>query len=294
MSAVASQRRYLLLVLLFCLTWASAFPAAKLAIQVGPPLLFLGSRFAIAAALLLGFAALRHRIGPGVPWVTLLLLGVVNQAGYQGLAWLGMRTVSGGLATIIASLNPVLIAVLAAPLLGERITWRKLAGLALGFAGAVFVVRERVVVTGEDPVGIVIIFIAMLSMTCGTLAYKRLVPRVDLVVAVGAQQVGASIALLIGGALLGERYADFVPGWQLLGTMFWFIVVISIGSFLLWFTLLRTGSAAAASSLHFLIPPLGLAMSWAALGEPLHPLDLLGVIPVAIGIRLATAEPKPS
>lgn len=292
MSGVASQRRYLLLVLLFCLTWASAFPAAKLAIQVGPPLLFLGSRFGIAAMLLLGFAAFRHRIGPGVPWLTLLLLGVINQAGYQGLAWLGMRTVSGGLATIIASLNPVLIAVLAAPLLGERITWRKLAGLALGFAGAMFVVRERIVVTGEDPGGIALSFVAMLAMVCGTLAYKRLVPRVDLLVAVGGQQVGASLALLLGGALLGERYGDFVPGWQLLGTMLWFIVVISIGSFLLWFTLLRTGSAAAASSLHFLIPPLGLAMSWAALGEPLHPLDLLGVIPVAIGIRLATAEPK--
>ncbi len=285
-----SRQRYVLLVLVFCLTWASAFPAAKLAIQVGPTLLYLGTRFAIAAALLLGFAWWRGALAGPVPWLTLLLLGVLNQAGYQGLAWLGMRTVSGGLATIIASLNPVLIAVLAAPVLGERLSWRKMAGMALGFLGAAFVVRERVVVTGEDPTGIALIFIGMLAMTAGTLAYKRLVPRVDLVVSVGAQQVGASIALLLSGALLGESYTSFVPGWQLAATMVWFVAVISIGAFLLWFTLLRAGSAAAASSLHFIIPPLGLLMSWAALGEPLHPLDLLGVIPVALGIRLATTE----
>jgi drug/metabolite transporter (DMT)-like permease len=74
--------------------------------------------------------------------------------------------------------------------------------------------------------------------------------------------------------------------------MAWFVFVVSIGSFLLWFLLLRQGSASAASSLHFLMPPLGLVMSWAVLGERLEVLDLLGVVPVAIGIRLATTAPR--
>lgn len=286
---------YLPLVLLFCLTWSSAFPAAKLAITVGPPLLYLGIRFSIAAALLLAFAAatgrLRRVAGSPVPWLALLALGVINQAGYQGLAWMGMRTVSGGLATIVASLNPVLVAVLAVPFLGERMTWRKLMGLALGFLGAAFVVRNRVVVTGEDPTGIALIAIGMVAMTLGTLLYKRIAPRVDLFVAVGVQQVGAGIALLLAGSLLDEHMSQFVPGPLLWGTMLWFIFVISIGAFLLWFALLRQGTASAASSLHFLMPPLGLLMSWAALGEPLHPLDLLGIVPVALGIRLATTDP---
>ena len=285
---------YLLLVLLFCLTWSSAFPAAKLAISVGPPLFYLGIRFSIAAALLLAFAAttgrLRRVAGSPVPWLALMALGVINQAGYQGLAWMGMRTVSGGLATIVASLNPVLVAVLAVPFLGERMTWRKLAGLALGFLGAAFVVRNRVVVTGEDPTGIALIATGMVAMTLGTLLYKRIAPRVDLFVAVGVQQVGAGIALLLAGSLLGERMSEFVPGPLLWGTMLWFIFVISIGAFLLWFSLLRRGTASAASSLHFLMPPLGLLMSWAVLGEPLHPLDLLGIVPVALGIRLATTD----
>jgi drug/metabolite transporter (DMT)-like permease len=290
-----SRPVYLLLVLVFCLTWSSAFPAAKLALSVGPPLLFLGLRFSLAAMLLLGFAKLTGRFravsSVKVPWLALLALGVINMAGYQGLAWLGMRNVSGGLATIIASLNPVLVSVLAVPLLGERMTWRKLAGVALGFAGAAFVVRNRVMVTGEDPLGIATIGVGMVCMTLGTLLYKRIAPKVDLVVAVGAQQAGAGVTLLLVGALVGERFSDFRPSPLLFGTMAWFVFVLSIGAFLLWFYLLRRGTASAASSLHFLMPPLGLLMSWAALGEVLHPLDLLGVIPVALGIRLATTAP---
>jgi drug/metabolite transporter (DMT)-like permease len=293
-----SRPVYLILVLLFCLTWSSAFPAAKLAMQAGPPLLFLGTRFGMAAILLLGFAFVSGRMRRGhamaTPWVALILLGVVNQGGYQGLAWLGMRSVSGGLATIIASLNPVLVAVLAVPLLGERLTWRKIAGVALGFAGAAFVVRNRIVVTGEDPTGIMMIAIGMVAMTLGTLMFKRIASGVDLVVAVGGQQVGASVALLLTGAAMGEHWSQFVPGPMLAFTMLWFVFVISMGAFLLWFFLLSRGTAGAASSLHFLMPPLGLLMSWAALGETLHPLDLLGVVPVTLGIWLATRQPIPS
>jgi drug/metabolite transporter (DMT)-like permease len=40
------------------------------------------------------------------------------------------------------------------------------------------------------------------------------------------------------------------------------------------------------------MPPLGVAMSWAALGERVSPLDLLGIVPVALGIWLAT-RPEP-
>ena len=289
---VLSRPVYLGLVLLFCLTWSSAFPAAKLAISVGPPLLYLAVRFGAASLLLLSFCAIRGKLRAEVrattPLLSLLGLGVINQACYQGLAWMGMRSVSGGLATIVASLSPVLVTLLAVPLLGERMTARKLAGLVLGFAGAAFVVRNRIVVTGEDPAGIAMIAVGMVAMTAGTLMFKRIAPRVDLFVAVGTQQLGAALALSVVAIITGEHFASFDPSLLLAGTMAWFVVVVSIGAFLLWFYLLSRGTASAASSLHFLMPPLGLLMSWAVLGEVLHPLDLLGVIPVAVGIRLAT------
>lgn len=285
-----SRPAYLGLVLLFCLTWSSAFPAAKLAIATAPPLIFLGLRFLAAALLLLGYAGWRGQLRQ-VPWRRLMAMGLLNQAGYQGLAWLAMGSVSAGLATIVTSLNPILVGVAAVPALGERMTGRKAAGLLLGFAGAAFVVRNRVVLTGEDPAGIALLFLGMLSLTAGTLWFKRSAPALPLAVVVGAQQLGSGLALLAVG-LASESVSAVHPGPQFWLAMGWFVIVVSIGSFLLWFLLLRQGSASAAASLHFLMPPLGLLMSWAVLGEPLQALDLLGVVPVALGIRLATAPAR--
>lgn len=284
-----SRAAYLALVLVFCLTWSSAFPAAKLAIHTAPPLLFLGMRFLLAAALLLGYAAWRGQLG-GASWGRLLAMGLLNQGGYQSLAWLAMGSVSAGLATIVTSLNPILVGVAAVPLLGEQMTLRKAAGLLLGFAGAAFVVRNRVVLSGKDPAGIALLLVGMASLTAGTLWFKKAAPKASLPVAVGAQQASAGLAILTVG-LLRERLGDVHPGLSFWLCMGWFVAVVSIGSFMLWFLLLRRGSASGAAALHFLMPPLGLLMSWAVLGEQLDPLDLLGVVPVAIGIRLATAGP---
>ncbi|MBV9458873.1 MAG: EamA family transporter, partial [Bradyrhizobium sp.] len=46
--------------------------------------------------------------------------------------------------------------------------------------------------------------------------------------------------------------------------------------------------ATAASAYHFLMPPLGMLFAWMVLGEHLSFRDLLGIVPVALGIYLVT------
>jgi drug/metabolite transporter (DMT)-like permease len=59
-------------------------------------------------------------------------------------------------------------------------------------------------------------------------------------------------------------------------------------AYLLWFHLLDVSGATAASSYHFLMPPLGMLFGWLLLGEGLAPADLVGIVPVALGIYLVT------
>ncbi len=281
---------YWFLVLLFCLSWSSAYPTAKLAIAVSPPMLFLGVRFVIAAMLLMGYAAIRREFRGPIPWGGLTILGLLNLAGYQGLFWEAMRTESAGMAVVVGSLVPILTAACAAPLLGERLTWAKFAGLLLGMGGAIFVVRNRLAM-GEDPGGTLYLVAGLVAMTAGTILFKKLAPATTLSVAVGVQQLAAGLALLAIG-LATEDPRRIMPGPAYVLTMLWFVLVVSVGAMMLWFLLLRSGTATAATSLHFLMPPLGLLMTWAVLGETLHPSDLLGVVPVALGIWLAT-RPDP-
>jgi drug/metabolite transporter (DMT)-like permease len=59
-------------------------------------------------------------------------------------------------------------------------------------------------------------------------------------------------------------------------------------SAVLWFHLLKVCGATAASAYHFLMPPLGMLFAWIILGEHVEVRDLMGIVPVALGIYLVT------
>jgi drug/metabolite transporter (DMT)-like permease len=68
-------------------------------------------------------------------------------------------------------------------------------------------------------------------------------------------------------------------------------------AYVIWFHLLRVCGATAASAYHFLMPPLAMMFAWMVLGEHVEFRDLLGIVPVAIGIYLVTrpaAATKPA
>lgn len=101
------------------------------------------------------------------------------------------------------------------------------------------------------------------------------------------QSLAGGLALL-PVALSLESVADVRLTVGLVGSMAYMVVAVSMGGYYLWFLILGRASATSASALHFLMPPLGLLFGWALLGEPVSRLDLLGIVPIALGIWLAT------
>jgi drug/metabolite transporter (DMT)-like permease len=283
-----------LLVVAFCLLWSSAFAVAKLAIADCPPLLLLAVRFLLAGVFMLGAAAIR-----GVPWslgrrdiLVFAALGIANQAVYLGLGYVGMRSVSSGLSALVISANPVLTAVLAAAFLDERMTWRKAAGLLLGIGGVAFVVESRLAGGAEHAVGIGFTIAALVSLVGGTVLFKWFAPNGGLWIGNGVQSLSAGLALSPFAFCL-ESVADIVPSWRLLAAFAYLVLLVSVFAYLLWFHLLTVSGATAASSYHFMMPPLGMLFGWLLLGEHVALTDLVGVVPVAIGIYLVT-RPAPS
>jgi drug/metabolite transporter (DMT)-like permease len=273
----------------FCFLWASAFAAAKLALRDSPPLTLLAFRFLIAGLVILTAAAWRGGLGRLSRRDILLfaLLGIANQAGLLGLGYLGLESISSGLSAIIFSSNPVLTAILAAAFLGEPITWRKAAGLALGVGGVAFVVESRIAGGFDHPAGIALTVAALASLVAGTILFKRLAPTGDLWIGNGVQSLAAGLAVL-PFALGFERFGDVVPSWSLVAATAYLALVVSVFAYVLWFHLIKVSGATGASSYHFLMPPLGLLFGWLVLGEPVAATDLVGIVPVALGIYLVT------
>jgi len=278
------------LVAAFCLLWASAFSVAKLAIADCPPLIVLTARFLLAGVVILGAAALFGvRLNLSRRELLLFaLLGIANQAVYLGLSYVGIRSTSSGLAALVISANPVLTAVLAVAFLNERMTWRKAMGLLLGIGGVAFVVESRMAGGVDHPVGIALLLAALVSLVGGTILYKKFAPSGrGLWVGNGVQSLAAGLATL-PFAFAFESVGDIVPSWRLAASLAYLALFVSIFAYLLWFHLLNVSGATAASSYHFLMPPLGLLFGWLMLGEQVALTDLIGIVPVAIGIYLVT------
>jgi drug/metabolite transporter (DMT)-like permease len=84
---------------------------------------------------------------------------------------------------------------------------------------------------------------------------------------------------------------DIVPNVRLLIAFAFLVLGGSMLAFLLWIHLLTVCGATAASSFHFLMPPLCISFAWLVLGEHLVAVDLLDILPVALGIYLVTRPP---
>ncbi len=283
-----------LLVAAFCLIWSSAFAVSRLAMLDCPPLLLVAMRCVTAGAIMLAAAW----IVPGKlcfarrDLAIYAALGIANYTLYLGMNCVAMaRGASAGLAALVASANPILTAVLAAALLGERLTGRKIAGLLLGIGGVAVVVESRLT-GGESLLGAVLLVGALVALVGGTILFKRLAPE-------GSVLIGNGVQNLVGGlaitpfALMTENVGDVVPSTRLLISLLVLVVLGSILAYPLWFHMLRVAGASAASAYHFLMPPLGLFFGWLLLGERTELFDLLGVLPVAFGIWLVTHAPRP-
>ncbi|WP_298260106.1 DMT family transporter [Bradyrhizobium sp.] len=278
-----------LLIVLFCLLWSYAFVAGKIGVTYCPPLILLAARFSLAGILILGFVALR-----GERWslslrdtLAFALIGIANNALYLGLGYTGLKSVSAGLGGLIVSANPIFTAVLAALLLNEQLTWRKVGGLVLGILGVGLIVWHRLSVGIDSLHGIFFTFASLASIVAGTILFKLLAPKGSLWLGNGVQNLAAGV-VLAPIALTFSSVHDIVPNMQLLGAFAFLTLGGSVLAYVIWFHLLRVCGATAASAYHFLMPPLAMLFAWIVLGEHVAFRDLLGIVPVAFGIYLVT------
>jgi drug/metabolite transporter (DMT)-like permease len=274
---------------LFCLLWSFAFVAGKIGVTYCPPLILLAARFLLAGILIFVISAFRSEA-----WqlsrrdvATFAILGVANNALYLGLAYIGLGTISAGLGALIISANPIFTAVLAALFLGEALTWRKVVGLVLGIIGVGLIVWHRISIGTDSSHGILFTLASLASMVTGTMLFKLLAPKGSLWIGNGIQNLSGGLAL-VPFALVFSNFGDIVPNVPLASVFAFLVLGGSILAYLLWFHLLKVCGATAASAYHFVMPPLGMLFAFLVLGEHLELRDLLGIVPVALGVYLVT------
>jgi drug/metabolite transporter (DMT)-like permease len=272
----------------FVLLWSTGFVGAKYGIPYAEPFTFLALRLVIAGALLaVAAAATRTRITRGQAGRA-AVSGLLLHATYLGgVFWAIAHGTPAGVSAVVVSLQPVLVAALAMPLLGERLVSRQWAGLVLGVAGVVLVVGPDL---GDAvPVaGLLSCVVALLGGTGGTLWQKRYGDGVPLLWGTCVQYAAATAVLAVASLAVEDQQIAWTGKFVL--ALVWLVLVLSLGAILLLMLLLRRGTASSVSSLLYLVPPATAVEAWLLFDERLHPLSVVGVGVTAVGVALAVRE----
>jgi drug/metabolite transporter (DMT)-like permease len=276
--------------LLFVLIWATGFLVARLVAPHAEPLTFLSARYVLSA---LSFALIAAAVGAAWPrtlrgWRDALVAGVLLQGVYLGgVFWAARHGMPAGVSALIAGLQPLLTALLAFPLLGERVGPRRWLGIALGFAGAMLVLLPTLgPVGGIGLPAVLACFGAMVAITLGTIWQKRTAAAADLRTNACVQFTGAVI-VTIPVALLTES-GQFDGSWQAWVGLLWAVFGLSLGAISLLLILIKRGAVAGVASLFYLVPPVVAALAYVFLGERLGLVQVGGMVLAAIGVAVAS------
>ena len=272
----------------FVFIWASGFVVAKYAFKSSDVIFFLSVRLFIASAVL---ALITKALGQSLrlskrELLSSLAIGVALHAVYLGGAWQAIAQGSpSGLASVITSLQPVLVSLIAVKLLGEALTGKQVIGLILGLAGVVLVLAPAFSRAGEMTfIALALLIAALSGSTSATLMQKKLGHSIPLLAGTTYQFLIAAIVLGVFSFASGKTSID----WNIESTlaMAWAVVVTSLIAILLLLWMLTRGSAARVSSLLYLIPPTTALQAFLLFGEKLTPVAIIGIAMTAAGVAL--------
>jgi drug/metabolite transporter (DMT)-like permease len=181
--------------------------------------------------------------------------------------------------------------VLAAPFLGERTTGRQWTGLLIGLAGTTLVVWNKLGLGLGTPLGMFFAFMSAVFITIGTLWQKRFGSRMDL-------RTGSVVQFVASGLVIlpFAWHENFRHTWtlDLVISIAWLCLVLSVGTISLLFVLIRRGAATEVASLFFLVPPTTALMGYFLFNETLGPIAFAGMALVVTAVVMVTWKSKPA
>lgn len=277
--------------------WGLSFVATRIVLRELPPVPLVFARFGLGAALLAGVLAARGRplVPPRREWPALAWLGFVGIFVHQLLQSHALTLTTAVRTGWLIGVVPIWSALLAALFLRERFGAAKVAGLALGFAGAMLVVTRGRVAGGllalPGTRGDLLILASTVNWAVYTVLSRGPLARLgSLRATAGSMFLGW---LMLGALMLDPAawrgYAALSPaGWGAL--LFLGLGPAGLG-YLLWFGALERIETSRVAAFLYLEPLVTLAAAVALLGEEVGLATVAGGLLVLAGVALVQRAP---
>lgn len=252
------------------LAWGGSWPMMKIVVQEMPIYTFRmltawgGGGVVLFIAWMMGHTL---RLDRRDRWPA-LIAGLLNITGWLYFTALGLTMLPAGRATVLAYTMPLWAFLAAIPLLGERITTRRIVSLMLGIGAVSILAGDGLIRFGAAPLGVIAMLAAAASWGLGTVVQKKTPWRTPMLTVAGWQ-------LLIGGAPLAALalaqdtapYADITMGGAL--AMAYIVLIGTVLGYWAWFRVVQMIPSDMAALGILPSPIIGVISSTLILGEPL-------------------------
>ncbi|MEQ8481734.1 MAG: DMT family transporter [Hoeflea sp.] len=283
---------------LFVLLWSTGWIVAKYASPHADPLTFLSLRFLLAALLFAVITGVSRAMWPssGSGWIHGVLSGALLHGVYLGGVWWAIsQGVPSSVSGLIAALQPLLTAIAAPFIVGERLSGAQKSGIVLGLAGLTVAIAPRLAILDADTLQIalmplVVNILAMAAVTAGTIYQKRYLQQGDLRAIATLQYVGGFCVVTPLALLIEPLRIAWTPEFFL--AMGWSVLGLSLVSIMLLLYLIRRGQVSRAASLTYLVPPAVAIESWILFGEVLTIPMIVGTLIVVVGVWLTNRKTR--
>jgi probable blue pigment (indigoidine) exporter len=221
----------------------------------------------------------------GMWWWRALVLGVLNIGAFFYLLFLAAYNLPGGVAALVMSVQPMLVLVLSALLLKDRIKPVHVVACVLGAFGVALLVLQPD--AGLNTLGVVAGLLGACSMAAGIVFTKRWgrPEGVSLLTFTGWQlTVGGLVLAPI--TLIGEGLPDTITG-RNLGGFAYLGIIGALFAYAVWFRGVERLPALAVSFLSFASPVAATLLGWFVLDQRLSAMQVLGALTVVGAVVLA-------
>jgi drug/metabolite transporter (DMT)-like permease len=261
------------------LAWGLSWPAMKIALDEIPPFSMRTGTSGLATVTLFALALLqrrRVRIPSPVAGVHLVIAGVLNVACFTLFSAFAQLATATSRVAVLTYTMPIWAALLAYPILGERLNVVRAGSLLLCATGLAVLVYP--LLGSNDLIGLVLALSTAVTWAAGTVYLKW--ARIDAdPIAIAAWQVLVALVITVGCLLVFEGWPHWWPVHpRALGAMIFAGMAGSAFAYLLWFEIVRRLPATAAALGVLSAPVVGVVASTLVLGERPSIHDIIGFV----------------
>jgi len=273
---------------LIYLIWGMNWVVMKTANTFFPPITFVAYRFLFGALVLLSVWFWLHLPLPKKKyWPWIFLTGILQMGLNNIAAQTSMLTLGAGMVSVLNYSMPIFAAVMAHFLLGERLTWRKGAGIVLAIAGMAVLMDVH---AGGDVTAICIGLLSAVFWGLASIFVKLKLSDVNPISLTTWQMVCASLSLLAYTAIVPQ--GEVIWNTESVLCLIYNGVLASALAFFLWSWILQHIEVSKASVAVLAVPVVGVVGGILCLGEPMTLHIFFGMIMIMAGIYIVVTHKR--